>query len=42
MPNHHFISYSTSDALDFALKLCDALAAHEPSFKLWLDKRRLH
>jgi len=41
MPVHHFISYSTIDALDFALRLCDALAAGPPSFSLWLDKRQL-
>ncbi|MCG3153475.1 MAG: Photosystem I assembly protein Ycf3 [bacterium] len=41
MTTHHFLSYSSADALDFALRMCDALAAHEPSFKLWLDKRHL-
>jgi len=41
MPNHHFISYSTIDAADFALKLCDALVAGPPSFQIWLDKRQL-
>ena len=40
MPNHHFISYSTVDATDFALKLCDALVAGPPSFHIWLDKRQ--
>jgi tetratricopeptide (TPR) repeat protein len=41
MPNHHFISYSTIDALDFALKLGDALVAGPLSFQIWLDKRQL-
>lgn len=37
MPRHHFISYSTVEALDFALSLHDALEAeHVPA---WLDKR---
>ena len=40
MPGHHFISYSTLDALDFALKLHDALASD--GIPVWLDKRKLH
>src|ERR671933_372719 len=41
MPGHHFISYSSVDAQDFALRLCDTLTAGPPSFPAWLDKRRL-
>ena len=41
MPQHHFISYSTVDGADFALKLADALTAGPPSHPVWLDKRHL-
>ena len=41
MVNHHFISYSTVDAEDFAIQLCDKLKAGPPSFSAWLDKREL-
>ncbi len=41
MPTHHFISYSNADAADFALKLCDALAAGPPQIPVWLDKLQL-
>lgn len=41
MINHHFISYSTVDAQDVAIRLCDKLKAGPPSFSVWLDKREL-
>lgn len=41
MHQHLFISYSTNDATEFALKLCDNLKAGPPAFSAWLDKREL-
>lgn len=41
MTNHHFLSYSTHDGAEFALKLCDALAAGPPAYPVWLDQREL-
>jgi tetratricopeptide (TPR) repeat protein len=41
MPIHHFISYSTVDGTEFALKLADALTAGPPSYHVWLDRRHL-
>lgn len=39
MPNHHFISYSSIDALDFAFRLRDELEAGPPPTPVWLDRR---
>ena len=41
MSGHHFISYSSVDGLDFALRLNDDLTAGPPPYPAWLDKRRL-
>src|SRR5215213_11486581 len=41
MAGHHFISYSSVDGFEFALRLADALVAGPPSFAAWLDKRGL-
>ena len=41
VPTHTFISYSTADAADFAMRLADALTAGPPSFAAWLDRREL-
>ncbi len=37
--SHHFISYSRSDAQDFAFMLYDLLKAGPPSIPVWLDQR---
>ncbi len=39
MSNHQFISYSSVDAEDFAIRLNDELKAGPPSIPVWLDKR---
>ncbi len=41
MTDHHFISYSSVDAADFALRLCDELTAGPPPIAAWLDKRQI-
>ena len=41
MLKHHFLSYSTIDALDFALDLHDAIEGGYPSIPLWMDKHDL-
>ncbi|HLL71018.1 MAG TPA: tetratricopeptide repeat protein [Pyrinomonadaceae bacterium] len=38
---HHFISYSSVDAPDFALRLADSLQAGPPEIPVWLDQRAL-
>ena len=41
MVGHHFISYSSADAKDFALKLHAALEAGPPQIRAWIDRRDL-
>ena len=41
MPDHYFISYSSVDGADFALRLTDDLQSGPPPFSAWLDKRQL-
>jgi hypothetical protein len=41
MPSHHFISYSSVDARDFALKLMRALESRPSPWPAWLDQRDL-
>jgi len=39
--NHHFISYSSADAQDFAFKLYDSLIVGQSPIQAWLDKREI-
>ena len=41
MERHHFVSYSRVTALDFALRLRDALETGPAPYRLWLDRRDL-
>src|SRR5262245_28869601 len=41
MTGHHFISYSSVDGKEFALKLHDALEAPPDKIPAWFDKRDL-
>src|SRR5215213_6164336 len=41
MAGHHFISYSSVDGFEFALRLADEIVAGPPPFEAWLDKREL-
>ena len=38
---HHFISYSSADGLEFALKIADSLVAGPPMIQSWIDQRNI-
>ena len=38
---HAFISYSSVDGREFALRLVDALKYGQPSYPTWIDQRDL-
>jgi hypothetical protein len=39
---HHYISYSSVDAQDFALTLANSLVSSNPTIPIWIDKLNLH
>ena len=41
MKDHYFISYSSADGKDFAMRLTDRLIGGPPSYAAWLDVREL-
>ena len=41
MSDFFFVSYSSADGKDFAMKLADELAAGPPAIPVWLDQRAL-
>lgn len=41
VPDHYFLSYSSVDAKDIAVRLADTLIAGPPPFLVWLDQREL-
>jgi hypothetical protein len=41
MNRHHFVSSSSADAQDFALRHCEELAHGPPTIQVWLDKHEL-
>jgi tetratricopeptide (TPR) repeat protein len=39
MAGHFYVSYSSVDGADFAVRLADALQSGTPAFDVWLDRR---